>query len=662
MPTIDGLVTGIDTQSIIDGLLQVGKTQTSLLTARQAEIKTKQAVYASIKDKITTLRSQAATLGKTQNSIFNTRKSSVSDESALSATVSSTAAAGVYRLKVNSLAQAHQVATQVLPDADSEITQGTITLRAGSRSPVTITVDSTNNTLSGLATAINDANAGLSASIVEDGSGARIVLTAEKTGTANAISITSNLAASSGNATQPAFDFGNPVQAATDASVTLGSGTGAVTVTSDTNRISTLIGGVDLNLANADPAKTITLTVTRDTEPATKAVNDFVTSYNDLMDFLSKQTSYDAGTQSGGPLLGDSQVSTIRNQIQTTILGTVSGVSGQVNRLSSIGVTVGDTGQLTFNSSKLTSILNGSTPGVSADDVRRLFSLDATSTNSGIRYVSGSNRTADSSTPYEVNITQAATQASVTAAGALGASTVIDGSNNSFSLTVDGKSTGSLTIASGTYTQDQLAGAIEKLVNSSPDLGGRTVRVAVVANQLQITSPTYGSSSEVRLSSSGTANATLGLDGTEAGVGKNVAGNFVINGEVEEATGSGRLLTGKSTNKFTADLQLRVSLTDAQVVAGSEGTMTVTRGLAGKLDQLLGKMLDPVTGDLKSVDDGFQGRVDDIQKTIDKQKALMESQEARIRAQFSAMEAAVQSLQNTATLLGGQLESLNSSK
>lgn len=662
MPTIDGLVTGIDTQSIIDGLLQVGKTQTSLLTARQAEIKTKQAVYASIKDKITTLRSQAATLGKTQNSIFNTRKSTVSDESALSATVSSTAAAGVYRLKVNSLAQAHQVATQVLPDADSEITQGTITLRAGSRSPVTITVDSTNNTLSGLATAINDANAGLSASIVEDGSGARIVLTAEKTGTANAISITSNLAASSGNATQPAFDFGNPVQAATDASVTLGSGTGAVTVTSDTNRISTLIGGVDLNLANADPAKTITLTVTRDTEPATKAVNDFVTSYNDLMDFLSKQTSYDAGTQSGGPLLGDSQVSTIRNQIQTTILGTVSGVSGQVNRLSSIGVTVGDTGQLTFNSSKLTSILNGSTPGVSADDVRRLFSLDATSTNSGIRYVSGSNRTADSSTPYEVNITQAATQASVTAAGALGASTVIDGSNNSFSLTVDGKSTGSLTIASGTYTQDQLAGAIEKLVNSSPDLGGRTVRVAVVANQLQITSPTYGSSSEVRLSSSGTANATLGLDGTEVGVGKNVAGNFVINGEVEEATGSGRLLTGKSTNKFTADLQLRVSLTDAQVVAGSEGTMTVTRGLAGKLDQLLGKMLDPVTGDLKSVDDGFQGRVDDIQKTIDKQKALMESQEARIRAQFSAMEAAVQSLQNTATLLGGQLESLNSSK
>lgn len=662
MPTIDGLVTGIDTQSIIDGLLQVGKTQTNLLTARQAEIKTKQAVYASIKDKITTLRSQAATLGKTQNSVFNTRKSTVSDDSALSASVSSTAAAGVYRLKVNSLAQAHQVATQVLPDADSEITQGTITLRSGSRSPVTINVDSTNNTLSGLATAINDANAGLSASIVEDGSGARIVLTAEKTGTANAISITSNLGASADNSTQPVFDFDNPVQAATNASVTLGSGTGAVTVTSDTNRISTLISGVDLNLANADPTKTITLTVTRDTDPATKAVNDFVTSYNDLMDFLSKQTAYDAGSQTGGPLLGDSQVSTIRNQIQTTILGTVSGVSGQVNRLSSIGVTVGNTGQLTFNSSKLTSILNGSTAGVSADDVRRLFSLDATSTNSGIRYVSGSSRTTDSSTPYEVDITQAATQASVTAAGLLGTSTVIDGSNNSFSLTVDGKSTGSLTLASGTYTQDQLAAAVEKLVNSSPDLGGRTIRVAVVANQLQITSPTFGSASEVRLASSGTANATLGLDGTEASVGKNVAGNFIINGEIEEATGSGRLLTGKATNKYTADLQLRVSLTDSQVATGSEGSVTVTRGLAGKLDQLLGKMLDPVTGDLKAVDDGFQGRIDDIQKTIDKQKALMDAQETRIRAQFNAMEAAVQSLQSTASLLGGQLESLNSSK
>jgi len=658
MPTIDGLVTGIDTQAIIDSMLSIRKTQTDLLTARQTEIKSKQTVYASIKDKISTLRSQAAALGKVQNSVFNSRKSTVSDEAALSATVSSSAAAGVYRLKINSLAQAHQIATQVFTDADSEITQGTLTLRAGSRSPVTLTIDSTNNTLSGLASAINDANAGVSASIVEDGTGARIVLTAEKTGTENAITVTSNLGATSGNATLPAFDLGNPVQAASDASVTLGSGTGAVTVTSQTNRISTLIGGVDLNLANADPTKTVTLTVTRDTGPATEAVNDFVSSYNDLMDFLAAQTKYDAGTGTAGLLLGDSEISSIRNQIQSSVLGTVSGVSAQANRLSAIGISVGDTGKLTFNSSKLSSILDGSTPGVTADDVRRLFSLDATSTNSGIRYVSGSSRTADSSTPYEVNVTQAAEQASITGGSTVAASTVIDSSNNAFSLTIDGKSTGTLNLAAGTYTQEQLAATVEKLVNAAPDLGGRSVRVAVVANRLQITSEVYGSASEVRVGN-GTANGALGLSGSESAVGKNVAGSFVVNGVVEEATGNGRLLTGKSTNKFTADLQLRVSLTGAQVTSGPEGTVSVTRGIASKLDQLLGKILDPVTGDLKTVDDQFEGRIDDIQKNIDRQKALFDAQEARIRAQFTAMEAAVQQLQGTASMLGSQLASLN---
>ncbi len=657
MPTIDGLITGIDTQGIVDSLLAIRKQQTDILTARQTEVKSKQAVYASIKSQITSLRSQAAILGKVQNNVFVSRKASVSDEAALSATVSSNAAAGVYRLKVNTLAQAHQVATQSFTDADSEITQGTLTLRAGSRSPITVTVDGTNNTLQGLADAINDANGGVSASIVKDGSGARIVLSAEKTGAENAITVTSNLGASSGGAIQPAFDLDNPVQAASDASVTLGSGTGAVTVTSPTNQISSLINGVVLNLADADPSKTITLSVTRDTAPAVEAVQDFVDSYNSLIDFIGKQTAYDAASQKGGLLLGDSQVSSIRNQVQSAILGVVGGVSGQVNRLSSIGISVGDTGQLTFNSSKLSSILDGSVPGVGADDVRRLFALDATSTNSGIRYVTGSNRTVDSSTPYQVDITQAAEQATAIATNTIGASTVIDGSNNSFSLTVDGKSTGTLTLTEGTYTQEALAAEIERIINASPEISGRAVRVAVAADKLQITSQAYGSASEVRLGTA-SANATLGFTGTESDIGQNVAGSFIVNGVVEEATGSGRLLTGKAANKNTADLQLRVTLSGAQVAAGPEGDVTVTRGIASKLDQLLGKMLDPVTGDLKAVDEQFEARIEQFQKNIDRQKALFDAQEARIRAQFTAMEAAVQQLQNTAGILGSQLAAL----
>lgn len=657
MPTIDGLVTGIDTQAIIDGLLEVRKTQKDLITARQTEIRTKQTIYSSIKDQLGNLRSQAATLGKVQNNVFSNRTVSVSDETLATATASSTSASGVYRLKVQTLAQAQQIATQGLTDADSEITQGTLTLRAGSRSPVTITIDATNNTLSGLASAINSAGAGVSASVVQDASGARLVVSSEKTGTENAIQITNNLAASAGGATKPAFDFDNPVQEAQDASVTLGSGPGAVTVTSQTNRVSNLIGGVELNLLDADPSKTLTVTVARDSQAGVKAVQDFVDSYNALASFISKQTAYDSGSDKASPLLGDSEVRRIQQQIQNGILGAVGGVSGKANRLAAIGVSVGDNGQLAFNSSKLTSILSGTTEGVTGDDVRRLFALDGTSTSSGIRFVSGSNRTRDLTAPYQVNITQAAEQAQVAAASPLAATTVLTSANNTFSATIDGQSTGTLTLSEGSYTQDQMAAELERVINASPGLSGRTVRVAAIAGQLQITSANYGTSSEVRLAT-GTANATLGFLGTENSVGKNVAGTFVVNGVEEEATGSGQLLTGKATNTNSADLQVRVTLSPAQVTGGVEGELTLTRGVASRLDQLLGQLLDPVTGDFVTVDKQFQDRIDQMQKSIDRQQALFDAQEARIRTQFTAMEQAVQQLQSTASLVGSQLAAL----
>lgn len=657
MPTIDGLVTGIDTQAIIDGLLEVRKTQKDLITARQTEIRTKQAIYSAIKDQIASLRSQAATLGKIQNNVFTARTVSVSDETLATATASGTAASGVYRIKVETLAQAQQIATQGLADADSEITQGTLTLRAGSRSPVTITIDATNNTLSGLASAINSAGAGVSASVVQDASGARLVVSSEKTGTENAIQITNNLAASAGGATKPEFDFDNPVQEAQDASVTLGSGPGAVTVTSQTNRVSNLIGGVELNLLDADPSRTLTITVARDSEAGVKAVQDFVDAYNSLVSFISQQTAYDSASETASPLLGDSEVRRIQSQIQNSVLGVVGGVSGKANRLAAIGVSVGDKGQLTFNSSKLTSILSGTTEGVTGDDVRRLFSLDGTSTNSGIRFVSGSTRTRDLTVPYQVNITQAAEQAQVAAANPLSATTVLTSANNTFSATIDGQATGTLTLSEGSYTQDQLAAELERVINASPDLAGRTVRVASISGALQITSATYGSTSEVRLGA-GTANSTLGFLGTENDLGKNVAGMFVVDGVEEEATGSGQLLTGKATNTNSADLQVRVTLSPGQVTGGVEGDVTLTRGLASRLDQLLGQLLDPVTGDFVAVDKQFQDRIDQMQKSIDRQQALFDAQEARIRTQFTAMEQAVQQLQSTASLVGSQLAAL----
>src|SRR4029079_6556267 len=102
--------------------------------------------------------------------------------------------------------------------------------------------------------------------------------------------------------------------------------------------------------------------------------------------------------------------------------------------------------------------------------------------------------------------------------------------------------------------------------------------------------------------------------------GLDVAGSFLVNGETEAAIGRGRVLTGNTDNTNTADLPCRVALTSSQVVTGPEASLTVTRGVASRLDQVLGKLLDSTTGRVKQVEDSFDDQADDIQKVIDRQQ------------------------------------------
>src|SRR5439155_3685068 len=137
------------------------------------------------------------------NGPFDARTVTSSNQDLLTAAGSSSAAPGVYTLQVNSLARAEQLASQGFDSANSTITQGTIQLHVGTGAAATITIDSTNNTLQGLANAINNANAGVTATVLNDGSGNgnqayRLLLTAKQSGANNSISITNNLAADGG--------------------------------------------------------------------------------------------------------------------------------------------------------------------------------------------------------------------------------------------------------------------------------------------------------------------------------------------------------------------------------------------------------------------------------------------------------------------------------
>lgn len=656
--SIGGLASGIDTDTIIAGLLKIQQRQLDQITVKKTAVETKQTAYQSLQTQLVALRTAGMGLASPLNSPFDSRTVTVSRPEALVATASAKANSGTYQVKVNSVAAAHQVASQAFADADSAITSGTFTIRIGSQTAAEITIDSSNNTLTGLADAINFSNVGVNAGVVQDASsGYRLVLTSTGTGTANQITIDNQLAASAGGETQPAFDFDNPVQQATDASVTLGSGTGAITVTSSTNSVSNLINGVTLNLLDADPGQSISITVNGDTEKATTAVKDFVNAYNSILDFIDSQTKYDTESDIAGVLQGDYSVINVRRQLQSAMQNVVPGVSSKANRLSALGIVTGNDGRLTINETQLQSVVSGSVEGVTSADLRRLFALDGQGSNGNISFLFAGSKTRETTTPYQVNITTAAERATISGANEVAALTVIDESNDTLTLNLDGVET-TVTLVRGSYSREELAEQLESAINGSRDLVGRSVSVGVSGdNKFSITSDSYGANSRVTIYAS-SAVASLGLNGGESDVGVDVAGHFLVNGVIEAATGSGRTLTGTEGNANTDGLQVRVTLTPAQIGVSSQGSISISRGVASRMNSAIDKLMDSQRGTLTTLNDSFQRQLSSLQTTMEKQQEMFDRQKDQLTARFIAMETALQQLQSTSSMLGSQLQSI----
>ncbi len=764
-----GLASGLNTDEIISGLLAGEQAKIARIDAQKERTLQVQTAFKTIEARLRTLQGNMTSLSRSQNSIFEARAVKMSDSDLATAAASSSAVPGVTEFTIHNLARAQQVASQGFDRATSEITQGTITLQSGSNAAVTITVDGANNSLQGLATAINAANAGVTASVINDGGGDdqqayRLVLTAQKTGVANSIKITNNLAASSGSATkinlasnaigavstggsysgtsvvQSNSDTGSytgtsnneyqftvvnggtvgtdnniqiaytdstgsntgtltidsgdvgilknvaqgigiqlsagtlvagdtfkvkafvpNVQDAKDATISLGSGPGALTVTNATNTFENLVPGVTIEAKAADPTKSITLTVSADTEKVKKAITDFVNSYNDVLKNIDELTAYNPTSKSAGLLLGNRFATTIQDQVRSAVAGIVEGVAPVMNRISALGISTDNSGRLVIDDAKLSDTLAGKREGITLADVRRLFVLSGVSGHGQVQFVTGSTKTKASSTPYTVHISQAAEQASLTATTDLAASTVVDSSNNAFTITVDGKASSTITLGLGTYTRQALTQAVQSAINSNADLTGRTVTAKLDGNRLVLTSNAYGSASTITVGT-GTALTALGLTTAATASGKDVVGNFVVDGQVESAIGNGQFLVGSSTNARTADLQLRVSLTPTQVGAGLDTTVSVSRGIASKLDTTLNALFDPVVGRLKTLNDGFDETIKRFEETKTRQNTFIDLRRQTLLKQFIAMEQTLARLQATGNQLTAQMNSINSSK
>ncbi|WP_414447246.1 flagellar filament capping protein FliD [Burkholderia sp. 22PA0099] len=347
----------IDVNTLVTALVN-SKTagQNAILSTAMARDNNRAAAYTSLQTALTNLQGAVAALS--DGSFGQTFTATTVGGTGLSATAGNGAVTGSYQVSVNQIAQSQSLTSPPFAAAKA-LGTGSITL-SGNGHASTIAIDAGNNTLSGIAAAINKQrdNPGVTASIVTGSDGAHLVLRSNNSGAANTIdvqvaatadnglsdlAVTSTPSTTGGQSTIGAGGKWAQSSAAQDASVTVN----GVTNLNATNAVSNVIAGVTLNLTQAavtSPATTQTLAIATDTGKQATAITKFVDSYNTLAQTIATVGAFDNSQPAkplAGPLFGDSTLNTIRTQMQS-ILGSAVNHNGVGATLQQLGITVAD--------------------------------------------------------------------------------------------------------------------------------------------------------------------------------------------------------------------------------------------------------------------------------------------------------------------------------
>jgi flagellar hook-associated protein 2 len=315
---------------------------------------------------------QSALNGLKTTTVFSGRSTTSSNEDILTATATANAAPGRYDIEVEQLASAQQISSTAFAGGSTTVVgSGTLTISLGGTS-FSVGVADPANTLADVRNAINSStsNPGVSASIITAADGAHLVLTSTKTGAANAIQVTQTGTLSALEYTTDNQANFTQLQPAQDARVMVA---GTYLATSATNTVTGVIDGVSLNLESAVDGTTVSIEVGYDKTAAKDKINSFVTAYNSLRSMLTRLGGYDAASQTGGPMLGDSLLSGIDAEIRRTLSTPVEGAGSTVQTLAAIGITSQKDGTLAVDATKLDTALANDFDGVS-----RLFGTSET--------------------------------------------------------------------------------------------------------------------------------------------------------------------------------------------------------------------------------------------------------------------------------------------
>ncbi len=362
-----GVGSGLDVNSIITQMVAIEQVPLNTLKTEASALQTKITTYGKVQSYLSALRDASSAL--TRSDTWGATTGTSSDPSAVTVTTGTSTKAGNYTLSVQSLAASQSNATATFASADTIVGEGSLHIELGtwgagqtSFTPKTgataldITVATPGASLATLRDQINAAGAGVTASVLTDATGARLVLRSTATGAENGFRI--GVTDTDGNNTDAAglsalaFDPSAGItrmaqaQAASNAVATLNN----LPITSQSNTLPNLLDGMSLTL-NKVTTSPVQVTAEQDNTSMRKAMDSFVSAYNDLNKLLADQTKYDAGSKVAGGLQGDSAAVSIRSQMRA-MLGATSGASTMFTRLSDIGFDVKLDGSVTLNDTK----------------------------------------------------------------------------------------------------------------------------------------------------------------------------------------------------------------------------------------------------------------------------------------------------------------------
>jgi len=409
-----GIGSGLDVNSIVASLMNVEKKPLTAVTKQKTDYQSQVSAYGTLKSSLSTFQTAISALSTAAK--FNAQTATSSNPSIFTATSNGSATLGDYAVTVSQLAKSQKLALTGFANTSEVVGTGAMTISFGTFTPevlipptpssfsvniaktdITLTIDSSNNTLAGVRDAINSANASVSATIVNDGTSNRLVITSKDTGEVNSLKISVTDTGDGNNtdalglsqlAYDPTASIGNgknmtQMQAAKNALLDVD----GIAVVKANNTISDVIEGVTLSLLATSGGNSANLGVASNQDTVKASVSSFVDAYNKLDTTLRSLTKYDETGKASGVLLGDSTARSMINQIRSVMTKAIAS-SGSITTLSQIGVAFQRDGQLALDSTKLASAVTSS-----FSEIATLFTASAKATDAQISYTGSTSKT-----------------------------------------------------------------------------------------------------------------------------------------------------------------------------------------------------------------------------------------------------------------------------